>query len=98
MGLKSDGTVVAVGENGDGQCNVGGWTGITWVAAGVAHTVGLRTNGTVVAAGNNNDGQCNVDNWNLKLAKPINWPLIGGIIAVVIVGLTIFFERRDRPA
>jgi hypothetical protein len=60
--------------------------------------VGLMTNGTVVAAGNNNDGQCNVGNWNLKLAKPINWPLIGGIIAVVIVGLTIFFERRDRPA
>lgn len=28
VGLKSDGTVVAIGWNQDGQCNVGGWTGI----------------------------------------------------------------------
>ena len=25
MGLKTDGTVVAVGDNSDGQCDVGGW-------------------------------------------------------------------------
>jgi alpha-tubulin suppressor-like RCC1 family protein len=25
VGLKSDGTVVAVGGNDDGQCDVGGW-------------------------------------------------------------------------
>ena len=28
VGLKADGTVVAVGSNGDGQCEVSGWTGI----------------------------------------------------------------------
>ena len=28
VALKSDGTVVAVGDNEDGQCNVSGWTDI----------------------------------------------------------------------
>ncbi|MBW7452941.1 chromosome condensation regulator, partial [Paenibacillus sepulcri] len=28
VGLKSDGTVVAVGDNEYGQCDVGGWRGI----------------------------------------------------------------------
>jgi len=28
----------------------------------------------------------------------INWWLIGVIIAVVVVGLAIFFERRDKRA
>ena len=38
VGLKSDGTVVAVGYNGHGQLNVGSWTGIIQVAAGyVSH-------------------------------------------------------------
>ena len=34
MGLKSDGTVVAVGWNDNGQCDVSSWTGIQQVAAG----------------------------------------------------------------
>jgi alpha-tubulin suppressor-like RCC1 family protein len=62
-GLKSDGTVVAVGENRWEQCDVGGWTDITQVAAGGDHTVGLRSDGTVVAAGRNNGGCCEVGNW-----------------------------------
>ena len=28
VGLKDDGTVVAVGDSDDGQCDVGGWTDI----------------------------------------------------------------------
>jgi len=65
VGLKSDGTVVAVGYNGDGQCNVSGWTGITQVSAGSCsyHTVGLKSDGTVVAVGYNYTGQCNVTGW-----------------------------------
>ena len=35
VGLKSDGKVVAVGRNDYGQCNVGSWTEITKVAAGL---------------------------------------------------------------
>jgi hypothetical protein len=63
VGLKSDGTVVAVGYNGDGQCNVGGWTDIIKVAACGGHTVGLKSDGTVVAVGSNGDGQCDVGGW-----------------------------------
>jgi alpha-tubulin suppressor-like RCC1 family protein len=51
VGLKSDGTMVAVGENYEGQCNVGGCTNIIQVVAGDYHTVGLKDYGTVVAAG-----------------------------------------------
>ena len=51
VGLKSDGTVVAVGDNRYGQCNIGSWTDITKVAAGSHHTVGLKSDGTVVAVG-----------------------------------------------
>jgi hypothetical protein len=51
VGLKTDGTVVAVGWNYYTQCYVGGWTDIVQVAAGDAHTVGVKSDGTVVAAG-----------------------------------------------
>ena len=60
MGLKDDGTVVAVGLNGDGQCEVSGRTAIIQVAAAAYYTVGLKSAGTVVAVGNNGEGQCNV--------------------------------------
>ena len=48
VGLKSDGTVVAVGDNTFGQCNVDEWTDIVAIAAGDSHTVGLRSDGTVL--------------------------------------------------
>jgi hypothetical protein len=63
VGVKDDGTAVAVGYNASGQCNVGGWTNITQVAAGNSHTVGRRSDSTVVAVGYNYYGQCNVFNW-----------------------------------
>jgi hypothetical protein len=39
--------------------------------------------------------------WNLSVSDseditPINWQLIGGVIAAVIVGLAIIFMRRSR--
>ncbi|MCI6433242.1 MAG: hypothetical protein MR828_00440 [Clostridiales bacterium] len=49
VGLKSDGTVVAVGSNEYGQCEVSGWTDIVAVSAGGMHTVGLKADGTVVS-------------------------------------------------
>jgi hypothetical protein len=63
LGLKSDGIVVSVGYNPDGQCDVGDWTHIVQVAAGEGHTVGLKSDGTVVAVGRNDRGQCNVGDW-----------------------------------
>jgi alpha-tubulin suppressor-like RCC1 family protein len=136
VGLKSDGTVVAVGDNDYGQCDVGGWTDIVQVAAGSDHTVGLKSDGTLVAVGYNYPGECDVGGWtnivqvaaggdytvglksdgtlvatvfnletelaewNLGLVvPPINWPLIGGIIAAVVAGgLAIFFVRKRRHA
>lgn len=63
VGLKSDGTVVAVGDNANNQCNVSSWTDIVSVAAGTNHTVGLKSDGTVVAVGDNNYSQCDVAGW-----------------------------------
>ena len=60
---KSDGTVEARGDNGDGQCEVQGWTNIVSVKAGNGHSLGLRSDGTVVAAGDNYYGQCDVTHW-----------------------------------
>ena len=64
VGLRSDGTVVAVGDNDDGECDVGGWSDIVAVAAGYDYTVGLRSDGTVVAMGYNDDGECDVSCWS----------------------------------
>ena len=63
VGLKTDGTLVTVGWNAFGQCNVDGWTNIIQIAAGGWHTVGLESNGTVVTVGWNASRQCNVGNW-----------------------------------
>ena len=67
VALKMDGTVIAVGENGEGQCNVSEWNNIIAVSAGNYHTVGLRADGTVVATTCTKDyanyNQCNVSDW-----------------------------------
>ncbi len=63
VGLKKDGTVVAVGWNAHGQCNVNDWTDIVAISAGDTHTVGLKKDGTVVAVGSSSHGQCNVNDW-----------------------------------
>jgi len=78
VGIRPDGTVVATGNNDDGQCNVDGWTGIWHVAAGFGHTVGLEEGGTVVATGNNDDGQCNVGGWaDISLVVAGDWHTVG---------------------
>jgi hypothetical protein len=89
VGLKSDGTVVAMGDNSYGQCNVGGWTDITQVAAGGGHTVGLKSDGTVVAAGYNDDGECNVGGWTDITQVTAGWLYTVGLKSdgtVVAVG------------
>lgn len=61
IGLRSDGTVVAAGDNTYGQCDVGAWTGIVAVAAGKDHALGLRADGHVATAGNNQRRQCDLN-------------------------------------
>jgi len=68
ISLKTDGTVVAVGSNSKGQCNVSGWRYIVAVAAGDYHTIGLKADGTVVAVGSNRYGQCDVSGWQNIIA------------------------------
>lgn len=64
VGLRADGTVTAVGDNRDYQCDVEDWQDITCVGAGWSHTTGLRSDGTVVAAGYNGDGRADVTDWD----------------------------------
>ena len=61
VGLKGDGTVAAVGNNGYGQLDVSSWTNIKAIAVGWYHTVGLKEDGTVAAVGNNDYGQVDVN-------------------------------------
>ena len=49
--MKSDGTVVAAGDNWLGQYDVSGWRDIVAVSAVGYHTVGLKSDGTDVATG-----------------------------------------------
>lgn len=63
VGLKSNGTVVADGDNYYEECKVSDWTDMVAVAAGNSYTVGLRADGTVVATGDNDYGQCDVSDW-----------------------------------
>ena len=64
VGLKSDGTVVAVGSNGSGKCDVSSWSDIVAISAGSYHTVGLKSDGTVVAVGGSGSGQRKVSSWS----------------------------------
>ena len=63
VGLKADGSVLAVGSNDDNQLDVSTWTNIVAVAAGGWNTVGLKEDGTVLAVGRDNNSQLNVSGW-----------------------------------
>ena len=72
VGLRKDGTVVAVGDNSYGQCEVEEWKDIIQISAGSNHTVGLKSDGTVVSTEIERDplasyvadyGQSNVGTW-----------------------------------
>lgn len=79
--LCSDGTVVAAGNNDDGQCNVQAWRDIVAIAAGTYHTVGLRADGTVVSTKyigkNYNYNQDQVQNWHDIVAIAAGFHTVG---------------------
>ncbi|MCL2415562.1 MAG: hypothetical protein FWD01_02010 [Defluviitaleaceae bacterium] len=73
VGLQSNGTVVAVGHNAEGQRNIENWQDIIAVATEFRYTVGLKSDGTVVAVGNNEFGRCNVGDWRDIIAVAAGW-------------------------
>jgi hypothetical protein len=60
VALKSNGTVVAWGNNSMGQCNTNGLTNVVAIDAHDNNTMALKADGTVVVYGDNTYGQCNV--------------------------------------
>jgi alpha-tubulin suppressor-like RCC1 family protein len=60
VGITSDGTVIAVGNDDHKRCDVDSWIDIIQVAASSGHTVGLKDDGTAVAVGYSPYGQCSV--------------------------------------
>ena len=61
LALKSDGTVVAWGDNESGQTNVPqGLSNVMAIAAGNFHSVALKNDGRVVSWGDIGEGQTNV--------------------------------------
>lgn len=88
VGLKSDGTVMATGNNRYNQCDVDNWKNVVAVFSGGSHTIGLMPDHTVVAVGKNNNRQCNVSGWknivavSAGMAHTVGLKLDGTVIAV----------------
>ena len=65
MALKSDGTVVAWGDNSAGQSTIpAGLSNVIAVSAGASHGLALRSDGTIIGWGYNGAGQ-------LAIPRPI---------------------------
>lgn len=102
VGLRSDGTVVAVGDNQFGQCNVSGWTDIVAIAAGDWHTVGLKSDGTVVATGwlkdAGSENACSVSEWKNIVAIAAGTGYTMGLKedgTIVVVGYNEGMQQKE---
>ena len=63
LALRANGTVIAWGNNADGQTTIpAGLSGVVHIAAGRRHSVALLNTGRMVAWGDNSSGQLNVPN------------------------------------
>ena len=63
VAVKSDGTVLACGDNSYGQCEVSDLAGVKEVAAGAYHTAVLLNDGTVRVSGRTDENQGDVSQW-----------------------------------
>ena len=81
VGLKDDGTVIAVGDNDYGQCNVNSWKNIVSIDAGNYHVVGLKSDGTVVATGGfmGNGSATRVSSWKNIIAVEAGYDFTLGL-------------------
>ena len=88
VGLRADGTVVAVGADTAGECRTSTWRDVVAVDAGSvhvarntgkSHTLGLGADGTVRACGWNNHGQCEVQSWQDVVAVAAGWRFSVGL-------------------
>ena len=86
---RADGTVLATGHNGAGECDVEHWRNVVGVAVGNvhtaantgrSHTVGLCSDGTVLATGWNSYDQCAVSEWRNVAAIAAGWRLTLGLL------------------
>ena len=76
LGLRSNGTVVATGNNEYGSCNVSEWKDIVSVSAGHDYSLGLHEDGTVDATifnGSAYSGKCDVSEWSDIVAVSAGW-------------------------
>ena len=77
LGLRADGTVVAVGSNRYGQIGVEGWTDMLTISGGGYHSAGLRADGvavaTVITDVRGDGGMSNVGDWPAMLLPPVLW-------------------------
>ena len=86
VAVKTDGTVVAVGDNTNGICNVESWTDIIAVEAGRNYTFGLCSDGSVVAVGSESNKfreAPDVSNWKDIVAIATN------MLGTTVIGLKL---------
>ena len=65
VGVRKDGTVLALGDNDEGQCNTKKWRDIVTVSARGNTTIGVKKDGTIIATGSNDEGQRSITKWQL---------------------------------
>lgn len=97
VGLRSDGTVVAVGDNTYGQCNVSGWKDIVAISAGDWHTVGLCSDGTVLSTGNYNGNTCSTEDWKDIVAISAGTGFTLGLKSDGTVMAVGYDKQNQRP-
>ena len=92
--LRSNGTAVATGANGCGQCNIPTLEpGLSYtdVSAGGKHTVLLRSDGTAVACGDNSSLQCNLP--TLETGRTFGLPTL--VLQASFDGSDVVFKSCD---
>jgi hypothetical protein len=89
--VRSNGTVVAWGDNSSGQTNVPLWlSNVVTVAGGEFHSLALRSDGTVVGWGENFYGECT----GVPSSSPTNGVVsLGGAVLTNVVAIAAATDR-----